>query len=213
MVKQFGFYKELKENLTEHDALIHIDFSENYFCKWDSEIQSAHYGASKKQLSLHTGFYQIGTGDVHSFCGISDSLQHDPIAIWAYLFPMLEKIRVDFPRVKTLHFFSDGPTAQYRQKINFFLFSNIVCDMGFSNCIWNFFEAGHGKGIPDSIGATIKRAADRAVKYGTNICSAEDFVRIGSKSTPSVHLYEINEDKMDEIKNTFPFEGLKKFQQ
>ncbi|KAK3786606.1 hypothetical protein RRG08_027564 [Elysia crispata] len=86
MVKQFGFYKELKEDLTEHDALIHIDFSENYFCKWDSEIQSAHYGASKKQLSVHTGFYQIGTGDVHSFCGISDSLQHDPLP-FGLIFP------------------------------------------------------------------------------------------------------------------------------
>ncbi|KAL4713895.1 hypothetical protein ACJJTC_015549 [Scirpophaga incertulas] len=38
-------------------GLLHIDFSENYGCKYGSEIQSAHFGGSKEQLSLHTCLY------------------------------------------------------------------------------------------------------------------------------------------------------------
>ena len=37
--------------------MIVIDFSENYYCKYSAEIQSVHFGASKKQISLHTGVF------------------------------------------------------------------------------------------------------------------------------------------------------------
>ncbi|KAH3861273.1 hypothetical protein DPMN_024200 [Dreissena polymorpha] len=47
--------RALKENMTKHDVLIHIDFSENLMCKYVSEVQSVHFGASQRQLSLHTG--------------------------------------------------------------------------------------------------------------------------------------------------------------
>jgi len=66
---QFKFYRKLRSNLTEDGAIIHVDFAENYVSKWDSEIQSAHFGASKKQLSLHTGYFKIGGQDevhIHS---------------------------------------------------------------------------------------------------------------------------------------------------
>ena len=49
---------------------------------------------------------------------------------------------------------------------------------GFKNIRWSFFEAGHGKGIPDAIGGSIKREADRKVHHGQDIYSADDFVNI-----------------------------------
>ena len=52
---QFRAYKHLKETLDVNEAVIHVDFSENYVCKNAAEIQSAHFGASNKQATLHTG--------------------------------------------------------------------------------------------------------------------------------------------------------------
>lgn len=51
---QYLAISEIKNKLKENEALIHIDFSENYGCKYSEEVQSAHFGGSKSQLSLHT---------------------------------------------------------------------------------------------------------------------------------------------------------------
>ena len=57
---QFSYLKNNKLGLDSNEVQVVIDFSENYVCKCSSEIQDAHFGASQKQLSLHTGvFYYI----------------------------------------------------------------------------------------------------------------------------------------------------------
>jgi hypothetical protein len=79
------------------------------------EIQSMHFGASLPQLSLYTGYYTTGqTNKIQSFCGVSDSLRHDPSAVWAYLVPILTDMKEKHPVIEYIHFYSDGPTAQYR---------------------------------------------------------------------------------------------------
>src|ERR1043165_5039922 len=48
---QYQEMKELRNNLQRRECLIHIDFSENYACKFGREPQSVHFGASRNQLS------------------------------------------------------------------------------------------------------------------------------------------------------------------
>ena len=56
--------------------------------------------------------------------------KQDPVAIWAYLDPILEMVKRHNPDVQHLHFFSDGPATQYRQKGNFFMIAHVtVCKM------------------------------------------------------------------------------------
>ena len=145
---QFRAYKTLKETIEVNEALIHIDFLENWVCKNSTEIQSAHFGASNQQATLHTGvIYMIGT---HQFTSISESLRHDPPAIWVHLQPVLQDLRTRYPQITDIHLFSDGPTTQYRNKINFYLFSSLLHQMGFQARSWNLFESGLGKGAPDA---------------------------------------------------------------
>lgn len=140
----------------DNECLIHIDFSENYVAKLANAISSAHIGASQNQITLHTGVYYVGSSStVNSFCGLSDSLEHGPAAIWEYINALIDDIKLHHPSVDTLHFYSDGPTTQYRQKGNFYKFSTVVHTKGFSNATWNFSEAGHGKGTPDGVGAAL----------------------------------------------------------
>ena len=83
-----------------------------------------------------------------SFTTISESLRHDPPAIWAHLKPVLYNLKKQHQEITDIHFFSDGPTTQYRNKLNFYLLSVMLKKMGFGNGTWNFFESGHGKGAP-----------------------------------------------------------------
>ncbi|CAG2256864.1 unnamed protein product [Mytilus edulis] len=85
---------------------------------------------------------------------------------------------------------SDGPTTQYRQKGNFYLACTNLPKYGFQNFCWNFFEAGHGKGIPDAVGGALKRHADTEVKFGKDITNADIFLDCMSNSESVGYLKE-----------------------
>lgn len=52
-------------------------------------------------------------------------------------------------------------------KRNFFLFKKLIhSQYYFQHATWNFSEAEHGKGVPDGIGATVKRTTDIIVMGG-----------------------------------------------
>ncbi|XP_058628850.1 uncharacterized protein LOC131538763 isoform X2 [Onychostoma macrolepis] len=119
---QYRAYRQLREDLKDHECLIHVDFSENYLCKYANEVQSVHFGGSHQQATLHTGvLYTAAQKNPIAFCSISPSRRHDPPAIWAHLDPVLDMVQSRFLQVTQLHFVSDGPATQYRQKGNFLL--------------------------------------------------------------------------------------------
>lgn len=177
---QYRNYRACIDGLSKHEIALHVDFSENYNCKCFQEIQSHHFGGSRKQVSLHTGvMYNRNSEDkleVTSFCTVSGNITHNPAAIWAHLHPILCSAQENYPEAKTLHVFSDGPATQYRQKQNFYLICNkLFSEYHFTKVTWNFFEAGHGKGAADGVGGFLKRAADQLVAHGTDISDASDF--------------------------------------
>lgn len=178
---QLNFSKTLKETMTPNEVILVIDFSENYNLKYSKEIQSVHFGASKGQLSLHTGaFYYKNTDkqiSCKTFCSVSSCLRHDACAIWAHLQPVIKLIKKCVVGAKILHVVSDGPTTQYRNKSNFFLFTHFCNEAGFSNATWNFSESGHGKSIADGVGGVIKRTADKNVAQGHDVSCIDDFVQ------------------------------------
>ena len=138
---QFRAYKHLKETADVNEAAVHVDFSENYACKNTNQIQSAHCGASNKQATLHTGVMYTVDGH-HSFTTISESVRYDPPAIWTHLKPVLHDLKIEHPEITDIHFFSHGPTTQYRNKLNFYLFSIMLKRMGFASHSPNFLYRG-----------------------------------------------------------------------
>ena len=175
---QYRYFKQRREQLKANECLVHIDFSENYNCRLEREVQEMHFGASKKQITLHTGIYYTGNGKSgQTFCTVSDSVYHGPAAIWCHLRRILIELRQANKNLDSIEFFSDGPLSQYRQKGNFHMLTQIPVKFGFRNIKWSFFEAGHGKGIPDAVGGSLKREANRRVKYGHDITCAKDFVQ------------------------------------
>ena len=109
--------------------------------------------------------------------------------------PVLEDIKKRYPHKSSIEFFSDGPSSQYRQRFNFFMFSSVIYRLGFSNAEWNFFEAGHGKGVPDAVGGAIKRKADQKVKFGSTIMLAKSFVKCLKKS--QTQLFELPDTEIE----------------
>jgi len=200
---QYKVLKEKKDNITNSEAVIHVDFSENYNCKLSEEIQAMHFGGSRNQISLHTVVLYTHT-KTESFCTVSENTYHGPAAIWAHLRPILSHLKENYPEVKTVHFVSDGPCTQYRSKNHFFLFDKEMMQLGFTSSTWNFTEAGHGKSAADGIGATVKRTADRIVAFGGDITNSLDFYNKVSKALQSVRLFHANNEDIDMYKSQIP---------
>jgi hypothetical protein len=192
---QYRALRQIKSSLDETNVVVHVDFSENFMCKYSREIQSAHFGASHEQASLHTGIIYAGANVVEPFCTISDSLRHDACGVWAHLRPILKRIRSQYPNAIQIHFWSDSPSSQYRNRKNMFLFSREIYSFGFECGTWNFFEAGHGKGAPDGIGAALKRTANDIVSKGIDIPNASSFYHCMTGNV-SVKVYFIPAEKV-----------------
>ena len=131
-------------------------------------------------------------GGKAGFCTLSESKRQDAAAIWTHMDPVLKDIKTRYPQVTTVHFWSDGPSKQYKNKKNFFLLS---C-LGFERATWNSFPTSHGKGAPDGIGGTVKRTADNMVLRGNDMTDGHTFFEKVSNSLKSVQLYHVAEEDM-----------------
>jgi len=216
---QYDRLRYMKMHMSADEALILMDFSENYVTKYNDEIQSVHFGASKSQVTLHTGvlyYFPHNTTDKQlsspqqdslqcmSFCSISASFRHDPSSIWAHLLPVFEMMQVKLPTVNKVHFLSDGPTTQYRNKNNFFLLTYYSAEFGWKNSSWNFSEAGHGKSSAEGIGGVVKRSADQAVAHRCDITSADNLIRTLRDLDLKVNIFEIGISDIELIDNVIP---------
>jgi len=175
--------------------MIHIDFSENWTKKAAAAVQSAHFGSSVEQLTLHTGVAYFSHDRHMSFCSLSDSNDHGPAAVWSHLIPVLIYVREKYDDIDILHLVSDGPTTQYRNRYNFYLCTVIPQLFQFRFTWWNFSEAGHGKGPADGVGAAIKRLADRCVLSGQDITDASS-LKCALESLTDVKLFLVNNNNI-----------------
>ncbi|KAL7306259.1 hypothetical protein TKK_0001693 [Trichogramma kaykai] len=192
--------------LNHNEVMPVVDFSENYACKYQDEIQAIHFGASKKQLTLHTGvFYYKNKSKLKcvSFCTVSECLRHDAVAVWAHWNPVFRLIYKKLPNVTAIHFQSDGPTTQYKNKTNFQLLHHFCKNSHLKMASWNFTTPSHGKSGADGTGGTVKRLCNQHVLSGHDVVCVQDVIDAVHKSpNDKIHIFPIDVkeiEKCDEL--------------
>jgi hypothetical protein len=195
--------KQLVQNLPHNHCIMMMDFAENYACRVDAEIQSAHW--TTDQVTLHpvfiyakplgplVGLYKI------SIIFITDDLKHDNTAVKCFTMKALEYLKQDeyLQPIHVVHQVTDGCAGQYKSKNAF-----LDISYGMEDCnvqlIRNFYGTSHGKGPCDGLGATVKSAARRAVLHHRTIirnalelyefCTdTENLEEVGSNTSRSRH--------------------------
>ncbi|CAH0403160.1 unnamed protein product [Chilo suppressalis] len=209
---QYQMIAELKRKLTQNEVLIHIDFSENYYCKYYEEMQTVHFGGARQQVTLHTGVLYLRDNDalrIQTFCFLSDTNRHDTVAVWAHLVPDFEWLKNQKININRIHMLSDSPVNQYKNKFMFHIVYRHINDLfpGTKFFSWNYSEPGHGKGAPDGVGGTLKRIADKAVAEGRDIVNLNALKEILSSRCPSIMLFEVNTANIAEIENFVKHSG------
>ncbi|XP_043473611.1 uncharacterized protein LOC122505830 [Leptopilina heterotoma] len=201
ILHQYNVSENLKNNLKDNECFILVDFSENYSCKYGTEVQSVHFGANRQQLTIHTGKIWTTRFDT-GFATVSESLRHDAAAaVMAHLQNIVDFYLPQLDNVKTLHFMSDGPTTQYKNRTMFYLITQLLpkCYSQIKRITYNFSESGHGKGPADGIGAALKRICDDEILYGRDITDLNSFLPAVTKKAKKIHVSSVSLGRIEEI--------------
>ena len=163
------------ENLPIGEVCCVHDYSENYSCPYQDQIQSLYF--SQAQVSIHvTILHRHALKHIdgiesnqekrelvteHLFV-ISPDIKHDHDSVHecrSFIYDYLKEI--NYP-VTVMHEWTDGCASQYK---SCHCMGDVSCsrvDFGFLT-LRNYFETSHAKGPQDGAGANLKHKADMAV--------------------------------------------------
>ena len=183
-------YNEERNMVGSHDfdpafALIQVDFSENYTCTYQDEIQSAHW--QQKQVSLFTAAIWF-EGKIHPTVLASDNLIHAKETIGPYIDYLLSTLPKS---VKTVSLWSDGPSSQFKNKYIVSLIPVLQKKYGIT-IRWNYFATSHRKGPVDGIGGSVKRQVWTAVNSRNALVNDASSFCSAAKEVSNVNVVHVN---------------------
>lgn len=161
---QSKHFRETKETLLANEAVLQIDFAENYEIVYQDEIQNAHW--RHRQATIFTACVWVRVNNEikpFSYAILSDDLTHSKTCVWKFLRSIVSDIKARDKNIGVIHIFSDGCAAQFKNRYNLYNVCSAVDDFG-AKITWSFFATSHGKGAVDGIGAVVKRTLWTAVK-------------------------------------------------
>jgi hypothetical protein len=140
-----------------------------------------------------------------SFVYVSDEIGHTCSTVYAFLKDLVPRLKELIPELSCIHYLSDSPTSQYRNKSIFHIIANHLQLFGAKGC-WQYFEAGHGKGPCDGVGAVAKRMADEAVRQGrVTIQDASDYFAWEQCEETQIAMKTL---KLSPVKGTFKIHSV-----
>ena len=150
---QAKYLKDLKENLTSSEAIVLLDFAENYSFVCQDAVQGFHW--NNDQATLHPFVvYTRNHQDVlvpSNICVISNERDHGAGTVHTFLKTVVNHVKETVPNLRKIHYFSDGAGSQYKNCKNILNLSYHQEDFQLA-AEWNFFATSHGKSPCDGIG-------------------------------------------------------------
>ena len=165
---QANHLKMAKENLSENELIILLDFAENYSFVVQDAVQGFHWENSQATLHPFAAYFRSSNGDLKhtSICVISDCFKQDQIAVHCFLTKVITLMKQKVNNIKIIHYYSDGAPSQYKNYNGLVNLCHHRLDHGIDP-VWNFFGTSHGKSACDGIGGTIKQLATNASLMAT----------------------------------------------
>lgn len=169
IAKQQSLYlKKLKESELSETAIIIADFAENYSFILQDAVQGFHWTNSQATIHPFIVYHKFETEadetpnlKHENFVIVSDTLRHDTNTVHCFQRKVLDFLKIKFPLLKKVVYFTDGAAGQYKNRKNFLNLMYHKQDFDLY-AEWHFFATSHGKGPCDGLGGTVKRLAARA---------------------------------------------------
>lgn len=204
-------YEEAKRKAlaTPNNVLCQIDFSENYTCVSQDEIQSAHW--NQTQISLFTACVwstSASSGPI-SFVVASDNRDHNKESATVYLYYVIQAYKnMSSEPIQYLRIFSDGPASQFKNRYMAAMLQHLRQHWDLEEMRWSFSATSHGKGPVDGIGGMVKRVAWQQVRTRkASVTNAETFVSVVQPLTTTTILLDTPE-QFAEIQNILQIQTI-----
>jgi hypothetical protein len=130
-----------------------MDFAENYSCGHADEIQNAYL--DKYSVTLHpvVVYFKDAEGKIGhtSYVYVSDTPSHNSGTVYSFMKKICEEVKANRPYTICIHYVTNSPTSQYRNKSIMYLVANHDKIFGMK-ASWQYWEAGHRKGPCDGVG-------------------------------------------------------------
>ena len=122
-----------------------MDFSENFTCGTPDVVESAYWNSNAITLHPVVMYYRENSELKHiNYIFVSDDLSHNIGSVFVFLKKLIpEVIRSLKFDLRMVHYWTDGPSSQYRNKTAFYIVCNRQEIFG-TGTDWNYFETGHG---------------------------------------------------------------------
>jgi len=126
-------------------------------------------------------------------------LSHDKGSIYVFNKALLDAVSKTIS-FKQVHYWSDGTSAQFKNRFNLASVLYHSLDFG-TQATWSFFETAHGKGAVDGVGGAVKHAVWRAILQDCAVVnSAEEFARAAENECLTVKVLYIPKEDITQAK-------------
>ena len=109
---QSKHFRACKDHISEGEAVVQVDFAENYAAVTQDEIQSAHWNHGQIIVFTAVAWFQ---NSCKSFVVVSDDLSHDKVSMWVMLRAVVRHLKAEHS-ITQIKLFSDGCAVQFKNR-------------------------------------------------------------------------------------------------
>lgn len=186
-----------KKNQNADEAVIIMDYSQNFSTTTQNEVQSAFF--AQRQISIFTAVAYVGQKSPVSFVIVNDDISHAKEQVWYYEKTIIKHLKENQTDIKLVRFCSDGCAAQFKNK---FTLSNLIHGKeDFDVCAeWHFTPTSHGKSAADGLGGMVKRNVYYRVLTGKyNVYDAKDFYNCAKDFGKGFHIFCVSKEEINDF--------------
>ncbi|XP_063222151.1 uncharacterized protein LOC134530834 isoform X1 [Bacillus rossius redtenbacheri] len=183
--EQARYFEDKKNNLRKGEAVMQVDFAENY--------------SIISQVTIFTCCLWF-EDMAFSYVVVSDDVSHSKQSAWTFIKTIISHFQQN-PNVSLcdLIIFSDNCSSQFKSKYTVFNMCFLADDLNVKTVEWNFFAAGHGKGAVDAIGGQVKRMVWTTVKARrTTVNNAGEFFNVAQAQCKSTEVLYVSKEEIEE---------------
>jgi hypothetical protein len=163
--EQARYFKMRKENLQENEAVIVMDFAENFAFELQESSQASYFHKQQATVFVAVVYTRNPVPDMppvaHSYIFVSDYLEHTTGVVHNFQKKLVQEIIRDYPQVKKLLWFSDGARQHFKNLKGFRNLAEHKKEFFGLEGEWSFFATAHGKGSCDGVGGAFKLSVYR----------------------------------------------------
>ena len=115
-------------------------------------------------------------------------MAHEKNSVYFYNSKIIEDLKAKGVSINHVHYWSDGPSSQFKNQFNMCNLRFHFDDYGVS-ADWNFFATSHGKGENDGSGGDVKNGVWRKVlQKKAVVTNLNEFVNVAKAKKHSTYL-------------------------